>query len=84
MGNFIADNRADDAMDVFDGQFSANFLAFVDRRFADVEQACEVERLLQAVVLIDLAIAADFGPDTRAMKDVCEIQPLSLPMRNRA
>lgn len=51
------------AMDVLDGDLGDNLFTLLDGRLAGFEQGREVERLVQAVVLLDLAEATDFGSD---------------------
>jgi glucosamine--fructose-6-phosphate aminotransferase (isomerizing) len=43
LGNFVADNRSDHAIDVPDRQARVDFFAFLDRRLADFEQGGHVE-----------------------------------------
>ena len=64
--HFAADDGADDAVDVADGQVGVDALAAFDGRLANVEQPRHVQRLFQAVVLVNLAVTADFRPGLRA------------------
>src|ERR1051325_6911883 len=57
-GDFAAEDGADDAVDVFDNDFGLDLLALFQRRPAEFEQGGVVERLVEAVVLRDLAIAS--------------------------
>ena len=82
-GDLAAGDRADDPVDVADGQLGYDLLAPLDGRLAEGKQRREVQRLLQAVVLRNLAEAADLGPDVGLVKDVGEIEPAGLPVVDR-
>ena len=52
------------------GRLGADLLAALDGRLAQVEQHRHVERLLQTVILVNLAIAPDLRPDFRLVQNV--------------
>ena len=78
--DLAAGDGADDAVDVPDGQLGHDLLAALDGGLAEVEQHGEVERLVEAVILRDLAEAADLGPDVGLVEDVAEVEALGLPV----
>ena len=78
--DFAAGDRADDAIDVADGQFGAHFFAALNRRFANVQQLRHVERFLDAVILVNLPVAADFRPGFGLVQNRREVEALRLPM----
>ena len=55
------DDGADDSVDIGDGQHCRNFLSFLDGRFANLQQLCDIERFVEAMVLLLGAVATDFG-----------------------
>ena len=69
LGNFMANDGADNAIDVANGQGERHFLAGLDRRFADFKQDLQIERFIEAVVLGNLAIPADIVRDFRLIKN---------------
>ncbi len=78
--DLVAEDRADDAVDVADRERGRDFLAALDGGLADVEELREVERLLEAVILRLGAVAPDFGADRRLVEDLREIEALRLPV----
>ncbi len=70
LGDLVAEDGADDAVDVADRQRGADFFAALEGGFAEVEQRGDVERLLEAVILRLGAEAADFGADRRLVEDL--------------
>ena len=80
LGDFVAEDRADDSIDVGNRQCGGDFFALLDRRFADVEQMRDIERLLQAVILCVRAIASDFRAHWRRVEQLREVDALGLPM----
>src|ERR1035437_2222947 len=81
--DLAAGDGADDTVDVADGQVGVDALAAFDGRLADVQQPRHVERLFNAVILVNLPVAHDLRPDIRPMQNVCEVEALRLPMLNR-
>ncbi len=79
-GDLIAKDGPDDAVDVEDGEGGPHFFAAFDRRPADIEQAGDIERLVKAVILRNLAVAAHFRAGGGLVKDVREIDAFRLPM----
>src|SRR5580700_1920729 len=69
-GDLAAGDGPDHAIDVADGQLRAYLLAPLQRGLAQLEQSGDVKRLVQAVILIDLAEAADFGSHIRLVENV--------------
>ena len=53
------------------GRIGQDFFAAFERRLAELEQDGVVQRLVQAVILGDLAEAADFRPALRADERIC-------------
>src|ERR1035438_4394989 len=81
--DLAADDGADNTVDVADGQVGMDAFAAFDGRLADVQQPCHVERLFNAVILVNLPVAHDLRPDIRPMQNACEVEALRLPMLNR-
>jgi hypothetical protein len=50
---------------------------------AEFQQRREIERLVEAVVLLDGAEAADFRPDVGLVENIAEIEALGLPVVDR-
>ena len=83
-GDLVARDGADDTVDVFDRQLGDHFFTAVDGGLGEAEERCEVEALVEAVVLLDRAEATDLGTDVRRVKDLGEVEPLGFPVRNGA
>jgi len=84
LGNFVAGDRAGDAVDVRDRQLGDDLLALLDGGLREAEEGREVEGLVEAVVLLDGAEAADFGPDVGRVEDLGEVEALGLPVGDGA
>jgi len=78
--DFAADNRADDTVDIADWQFGADFFTALNRRFANFQQLRHIKRFLDAVVLVNLPVAADFRADFGLVQNRREVEALRLPM----
>src|SRR5579875_3464315 len=81
--DLAARDRADDAVDVADRQARLYALAALDRRAAKIEQRRHVERLLEAVILIDLPVAPHLRPEVRLIQNIAEVEALRLPVIDR-
>ena len=81
--DLAAGDRADDAIHVADRQLRDDLLAALDRGLAEVEQLRDVERLLEAVILRDLAEAADVRAGIGLIQQVAEVEALRLPVIDR-
>src|SRR6185437_7083512 len=75
-----AGDRADDAVDVADRQARLHALAALDRGPTKLEELRHIERLLESVILIDLAITSHLGPQVRLIQNVAEIEAAGLPV----
>src|SRR6185436_12032521 len=76
--DLAADDGTDHAVAVADGQRGRDGLLPLERRRAQGEQRRLVQRLLQAVLLRDLAVAAHVGTDLGTMEDGREVQAARL------
>ena len=63
LGDLVAGDRADHAVDVPDRQLGNDLFAALDGRLTDAEERREVEGLVEPVVLLGGAEAADLGAD---------------------
>jgi len=79
-GDLVAEDRADHAVDVGDGEFDADLFTLLDGRFTGLQQFGHVDGFLQAMVLFFLAVATDFQANFGLVEDVGEIQSLGLPV----
>ena len=80
LGDFIACNGPDDAVDVVDRQLQLDALAALDGGDAGRQQPRHVQGALDAVVLRDLAITSDVVRHIGSMQQPRQVQPLGLPM----
>ncbi len=79
-GDLAADDGADDAVDVADGQDGQHLLLALDGGGAELAQDGVVERLFEAVVLRNLAEAAHARRHFGLVKDLAEVQAPGLPV----
>jgi len=82
-GDLAAGDRAHHAVDVADRQLRDHLLAALDGRRAQPEQRRHVERALDPVVLLVLAVAAPVRVHFRRVEKVGEVEPLRLPVVDR-
>src|SRR5207253_7385999 len=61
-------------------EFGPDLLFAFESGLADFEKRGVIERFVQAVVLRNLAIAADFRTDRRLIKNLAEIEASRFPM----
>ena len=78
--DFAAGDRADDAVDVVNRQFGADFFAALDGRLANVQKLRHVQRFFQAVILILRTKTADVRAHFGLMQNRREIEAFRLPM----
>src|SRR6266850_2145577 len=79
-GDFAADNRADHAVHIANWKRGHHLLLTLDRWSADLEQHGIVQGLFEAMVLRDLAKAANIGRHLGLIKDLGEIETVGFPM----
>ena len=73
-------NRADDAVDIYDGQINLDGLAILDGGLCSFEDLGEIERTAKEMVLVYLAVGSDFGANVRAIEDFTLVKPFGFPM----
>ena len=73
-------DRADDAVDIYDGQINLDGLTLLDRGLRLFEDLGEIERTVEEMVLIHLAVGSDFGANVRAIEDFTVVKPFGFPM----
>src|SRR5690348_7661868 len=78
-----ARDRTDHSVDVADRQARLHALAALDRRPAERKERGHIERLLESVILVDLAVAPHLRPEVRLIQDVAEIEAAGLPVLDR-
>ena len=80
--DFAAHNRAHDPVDIPDRQDGHHLFFALDGGRTERQQHCIIQRLLQTVILRDLAEPAHFCGHFRLMQNFAEIQSLGFPMVN--
>ena len=81
--DLAAGDGADDAVDVADRERRRNLLAARDGRLAQRQDGGHVERVLEAVVLVERLVASHLGTDLRLVEDLREVEPARLPVVDR-
>ena len=79
-GDFVAENRADHAVDVPNRELHDDLFLLINRRFARFQQVRHVDGLLQAVVLRHLAVATHAVGHIGRVEDAGEVEAARLPM----
>ena len=79
-GDLVADDGADNPVDVGDGEFGRDLFALLDGRLADVQQPGHVDGFIQTMILGFGAVAAHIDPHVGSIEDVAEVEPLGLPV----
>ena len=74
----------DDAVDVADRQLRLDLLAALQRRLAERDERRGVERVLDVVLLADLAGPDRRLRDLRLVEDPAEVEVVGLPVVHRA
>ena len=82
--HFAAENRADDAVGIANIELGFDFFLALQRRRRQIEQHLIIERILQTMILRDLAVAADFRANFRLIENRRVVQPLRFPVFDRA
>src|SRR5579871_2224148 len=79
-----AEDRADGAVDVADRELALNRLSALECRGTCGDERRHVERLRDAVVLLDHLAHSDVGAHLRAVEDLAEVEPLRLVVADGA
>ena len=82
-GDFATNDGADHAVDVPDLNRARDLGTFLDRRLAHLHEHGVIERLVQAVILSDLAEATHFRAGIGLEKNLAEVESLGLPVIDR-
>src|SRR5262249_47902955 len=79
-GNLAAYDRADPSIHVANRQARAHRRAALERRLAEIEKGGDIQRLVESVILFDLAEATDLRTHVRLVKNVTEVKTPGLPV----
>ena len=83
LGDLVAEDRADGAVDVANSDGGGNFFTFLDGRFAQVQERGDVERAVNAMILNFGAEASDFRADVRLIKQIRKVDATGFPVIDR-
>ena len=80
LGDLVAEDGSDDAVDVDDVETARHFFAAFDRGFAVVEELGDVERPIEAVILRLGLVASHFRAHGRRVEHARQVESLGFPM----